>query len=796
MTEKQKTVNIDISKKVFNEVYLHSLEDTTRTQIFFGGSSSGKSFFILAQRVIWDLIKGGRNYLILRNVARYSRISTFNEVKKGIEYWKVGYLFKVLESTMTITNMNNGYQIIFGGLNDVEKLKSITPEKGVITDIIIEEATETQYEDIKQLAKRLRGKSEKKKRLVLLFNPILKSHWIYKEYFSGNFFDNDICYKDDKLFILKTTYKDNKFLEKEDIAELEDETDEYFYDVYTLGNWGTLGDVIFKNWRVEDLSSIKSQFDNIKNGVDFGFGADPFTYNRMHYDGKRKKIYIFKEHHEHELTNPQIADVLLPIVNKEIVTCDSAEPKSIKELRNCGVNARGAIKGKDSINHGIQFIRQHEVIIDKNCQETINEFELYHWKKNSSGETLNIPVDRNNHHCFVGDTLVMTKRGNIRIDSLKDSDKVLTRHGYKNIVWHKKTRNTETSKVIFSDGTKIECVKTHRFITNQNKKKSLYLLTKCDMLMKNKGGILQWLVNQLFTTATSIGEAKQAKIQNISKESIKERLSIFIGRFMKIILDQSQVGMKSIMLMATPWIIHWKTSSVYQGNIINLNIEVNAQRHKKTTLIGSGILQKNGTQVKKEENGILNTGKSRIKKESQFKKHALYAKKSFKTFQDLIKQDFVQTTANQNIEEFQELTIYKRFVNFVEKCLLLINTDLLKRVHVVAVTDTGQKKDVYNLQVDSDLHEYYANGMLVANCDSIRYGLENDMVSLRATPRVSIVSDGKKKIVTPNKPIAKPGEQIIEIWEGDQIVGFEKIIGGGNIPRGGIVGSLGGGLGR
>ena len=382
---------------MFNETYLPYLEDNTRTQIFFGGSSAGKSVFIVGQRTVWDVMKGGRNYLIIRNVARTSSTSTFNQVKQTIQDWKVGHLFKINLSTMVITCIN-GYQILFEGLDDVEKLKSLIPQKGIITDIIIEEATETRQTDIKQLQKRLRGKSDKPKRLVLLFNPILQTHWIHEEYFKGHFYEGDRVYHDDGLLIFHTTYKDNRFLEPADIKALEDEKDSYFHDVYTLGKWGVIGGVIFMNWKIDDLSNMIPNFNNIRNGLDFGFSDDPAAFNRLHYDRMRKKIYIFEEMHEYGYTNPMIAEWLAPVIGKEILVCDSAEPKSIQELRNHGINAQPAKKGKDSVHYGIQFLQQHEIIVDRGCQETINELQQYQWKKLRTGESTNIPVDKNNHH--------------------------------------------------------------------------------------------------------------------------------------------------------------------------------------------------------------------------------------------------------------------------------------------------------------------------------------------------------------------------------------------------------------
>ncbi len=388
-------INVNIDSNVFNPVYLPYLTEQARTEIFFGGSSSGKSVF-LSDRAIFDLMGGERNYLIVRNTGNTLRTSTFNELQKSITRWGVGDLFNINKSDMVITCANKK-QALFKGLDDVEKIKSITPIDGVITDIWIEEATETKEEDIKQLSKRLRGKSKAKKRLTYSFNPILRSHWICKKYFGG-WQDGDKEYRDENLIILKTTYKDNKFLEVDDIYELENETDEYYFNVYTLGNWGVLGDLIFKNWHVEDLTDQIPHFDNIRNGLDFGFSNDPTAYNRMHFDRMRKKIYIFRELHEFGKTNPDLAVLLKPIIGDETITCDSAEPKSIQELNDNGINAYGAEKGKDSVMFGIQWLQQHEIIIDRSCQHTINEFQTYHWMKNKDGEALNKPVDRYNHH--------------------------------------------------------------------------------------------------------------------------------------------------------------------------------------------------------------------------------------------------------------------------------------------------------------------------------------------------------------------------------------------------------------
>lgn len=385
-------LTIKARPKYVNNAYFNYLKDDTRVQIFFGGASSGKSYFI-AQRIVADTVQG-RNTLVLRNVARTLRGSCWNEIVKAISKVPYKEWFTISKTEMIITATNNGAQILFAGLDDVEKIKSITPANGVLTDIWIEEATETSYDDYKQLEKRLRGQSIHPKRITLSFNPVYKEHWIYREFFK-DWDESATEYKGDGLSILKTTYKDNRFLTADDIYALENEQDEYYRQVYSLGNWGTLGDVIFRNWSTQDLSGFNT--DKPLFGLDFGFSSDPAAGIKVHYDRAGKKIYILDELWEKGLTNSQLADTLKPWVGQHYITCDSAEPKSIKELQNYGVRAVGAKKGPDSVIHGIQWLQGHELIVDVRCQRMKNELQLYQWRKDKEGQSMRVPEDRNNH---------------------------------------------------------------------------------------------------------------------------------------------------------------------------------------------------------------------------------------------------------------------------------------------------------------------------------------------------------------------------------------------------------------
>ena len=193
-------ISVQIDKSVFNDVYLPFLDSDARYLVFYGGGSSGKSFFIV-QRYIYKLMKQKMNLLVVRQTGVTNRDSTFALFKQVIKQWKVEDLFDVTDLRI---KCKNGNEVIFRGLDDSEKIKSTTFENGELTDIWVEEATETLEKDINQLKVRLRG-GKTKKQMVLSFNPVNINHWIKKHFI------------DSKLAVCcHSTYKDNKFLSDED----------------------------------------------------------------------------------------------------------------------------------------------------------------------------------------------------------------------------------------------------------------------------------------------------------------------------------------------------------------------------------------------------------------------------------------------------------------------------------------------------------------------------------------------------------------------------------------------------
>ena len=300
-------VNIKISKKVFNDVYLPYLDNKDRYLIFYGGGSSGKSYF-LAQRIIYRMIQPTRfNLLTVRQTGDTNRRSTFPLLKQVISNWNLSKHFKINESDMRIVCKLSGNEIAFAGLDDVEKIKSITFANGELTDIWVEEATECKEEDINQLKVRLRG-GKTDKQMVLSFNPINIQHWIKRHFIDSGL--ATVCF---------STYKDNKFLTDADRKALEDlkVIDEYTYNVYCLGQWGILGKTVF------DARAIQSRLEAITKPLKVGY----FLYD---YDGLKITNIRWQNDRNGYINLYQVPDT--PQITKYAIGCDTAGEGSVKDF--------------------------------------------------------------------------------------------------------------------------------------------------------------------------------------------------------------------------------------------------------------------------------------------------------------------------------------------------------------------------------------------------------------------------------------------------------------------------------
>lgn len=290
---------------------------------------------------------------------------------------------------MTI-ELPNGSIFLFKGLDDPERIKSIVG----ITDCWCEEVTELNSEDFDQLVLRVRDRVPFLQ-FFCSFNPVSKANFVYKRWFAE---DAEVG---DDVLIIKSTYLNNRFLPDDYIKTLENtiKTNPTYYKIYALGEFCSLDKLVYTNWRVEEFDHNKIN-GQLLVGLDFGFSNDPTALIASVLDSEKKRIYIFKEWGSTNKTNDEIASIISSLgFSKSVIIADSAEPKSVEEIRRKGIyRIKESTKGKDSIIHGIQRLQQYEIIVHPSCEKTITELENYSWKKDrQTGEYINEPIDDFNH---------------------------------------------------------------------------------------------------------------------------------------------------------------------------------------------------------------------------------------------------------------------------------------------------------------------------------------------------------------------------------------------------------------
>lgn len=261
----------------------------------------------------------------------------------------------------------------------------------------MEEASEFTGDDFTQLTLRLREPKHKRRQIYCMFNPVSKLNWTYKQWFAP-----DAKVDPKRVAIHQSTYKDNRFLDADNIETIEKLkiTNPAYYKIYTLGEFATLDKLVFPSFEKRRLNLEKLRHLPSYFGLDFGYSNDETAFMHVIVDDKNKVLYIAEEYAKHGMLNDEIADVIRTMgYAKEVITADAAEPKSIAEIKRDGITRiRPAKKGKDSITQGISFMQQYKLVVDDRCVKTIEELENYTYKKDrATGEYTNEPVDAYNH---------------------------------------------------------------------------------------------------------------------------------------------------------------------------------------------------------------------------------------------------------------------------------------------------------------------------------------------------------------------------------------------------------------
>ena len=387
-------MKINIHTNIFNPVYLPYLEDySTRFLVFYGGAGSGKSHFI-ASRLVYKALKDKRKILVLRKVNRTTKASTFQLLLDTLNQFGIINYCVINRTDFSIT-LPNGSQFLCMGLDDPEKIKSITG----LTDAWLEEATEFSLDDFSQVNLRVRDPKAENQEIILSLNPVSKANWCYLHFFAEN---PELDEFRKTVRIVHTTYKDNPHLPEAYVQALlmMKATNEVYYKIYALGEFGSLDKLIYNNWQKMDFDpdTIKGQ---LLCGLDFGYTNDPTAFTASILVENERRIYIFKEWGGTGYLNDAIADQIKEMgFAKSIICADSAEQKSIDEIKRLGISRiKPCVKGKGSVLQGIQKLQQYELIVHPSCENVIEELENYAWKKDKqTNEYINEPAEGFDHY--------------------------------------------------------------------------------------------------------------------------------------------------------------------------------------------------------------------------------------------------------------------------------------------------------------------------------------------------------------------------------------------------------------
>ena len=370
-------IQLNLKKDLFVPKFYPMLFDySNRWEVYMGSAGSAKSYFI-TQKLIIRACNEKIKILVCRRTGTTIRNTCFSLFKDILTKWKLTPYVKIRESDFNI-KFPNGSEIIFIGLDEETKLLSLNN----IGAIFIEEAFEVPKPIVEQLNLRLRGTTPNQQ-IIMAFNPISKNHWLY-----------DFCEVNPPTsFIFNhSTYKDNPFLNKEYVHELEElyKRNPAKARIFCDGQWGVDSEgLVLTNWRVEDFDPMELSARGLEHraGMDLGW-IDKSAIIDTLYDKENHIIYVFNEFYKSGCQLSELAAALKDMnLIKSKVYVDAAEPRSIQFFRGEGINAEGCAKGKDSVKAGLMFLQDNLIIVHPKCKNFINELENFSYiKSKQTGE--------------------------------------------------------------------------------------------------------------------------------------------------------------------------------------------------------------------------------------------------------------------------------------------------------------------------------------------------------------------------------------------------------------------------
>lgn len=368
-----------------------------RYRVVKGSRASKKSKTIALWYIVHLLAYPLANLLVVRRWGYTLRDSCFTDLCWAMRRLGVEDQFIVHRNALLIENRFTGQRVLFRGLDDAQKITSITVNHGVLCWCWVEEAYEISKEaEFNKLEMSIRGKVPPGyfKQITLSFNPWNAGTWLKRRFFDTPSPD---------VFTLTTTYRQNEWLDESDRRIFEDMriNAPARYRVEGLGEWGISGGLIYERVDIApfDADTLRAQHLRAWYGLDFGF-TDPTAFVGGFIDKEKKELWVCWEVYVRGKTNQEVAQIIKDKIGikSEIVYCDSAEPKSIEELRRAGINARGADKGGDSVRFGIQALQNFLIHVQPAaCPNVVHEITAYAWEKDRAGNNTDRPEHDYSH---------------------------------------------------------------------------------------------------------------------------------------------------------------------------------------------------------------------------------------------------------------------------------------------------------------------------------------------------------------------------------------------------------------
>jgi PBSX family phage terminase large subunit len=368
-------------------------------KVLKGGRNSSKSTHI-SIRIIYDLMRKPVNALVIRKVKNTIETSVYEQLKWAIEYLGVEALWKCKISPFELTYLPRGNKILFRGADEPSKIKSIKTSRFPIAILWVEEEadfkTEEEIDTIVDSVLRAQLPEGVDYSLFFSYNPPKrKQHWLNKKY--------ETQFTDSNTYVHHSTYLGNPYLSKETTEEAENVKKKNLkkYEWTWLGKPIGAGLVPFENLTFRKITDAEIKpFDNIKQGLDWGYAADPLHFLRMHYDKTRRILYFLDEISGLKMSNRDIAEKIKTKGYHTTTTiADSAEPKSVNEVRGYGIKIKGAKKGPGSVEHGEKWLDDlEEIVIDpERTPEAAKEFEAIDYQVDKDGNIINKLEEKDNH---------------------------------------------------------------------------------------------------------------------------------------------------------------------------------------------------------------------------------------------------------------------------------------------------------------------------------------------------------------------------------------------------------------